>query len=400
MFGIAIRPGFCLSTSIKFRGVQHHKMKTIKRKELTDQLRTLGLRAGDVAMMHASLSRLGMIEGGADTVVEAVLDATGPQGTLLTPAFTAGLWNNALTKPDCRDACPRDLCPSQHPSHEGAIPNAALARAGRLRSCHPTHSWVGNGPQAERLLRDHRDSPTFCGRGNPFEPLVQADGCLLTLGVGVDRITLWHYFEDVWQLPYLGVVHPEERHVSHCADGRRIQYEFPELMQEVVRACGFLREGPVGRGQGGLIRARTFHDFLATILTDDPYCLIVRPADRTSGNLAIDAMRKAERMVRAWKQRPVDGAKAKPPGVFANRGAGVVREDCPAFAGWHRPSQADVPLPTDGSQPREGAMPLCAANDRHPELFRFGGLFNQHGRCSCGNCPWHHQFPFEKNQPT
>lgn len=355
-------------------------MKSIKREELAEQLRNLGLRPGDAAMMHASLSQLGWIDGGAATVVESVLDAMGPDGTLLTPAFTAGLWNDALVMPDCRDTCPADLCPSQHPSHEGAIPNAALARAGRLRSCHPTHSWVGNGPQAEALLRGHRDSPTFCGTGNPFEPLVELDGGLLTLGVGVDRITLWHYFEDVWQLPYLGVKHPRARHVSHCAEGRRIQYEFPELMQEVIRACGLIHEGPVGRGRGGLIRARTFRDFLATILTDDSYCLVVRPLNRTSRNLARDAMRKAERMIAVWEQRRIDGAGAKAPEVFPDAGSDIVREDCPAFAGWT-------------TTPSDEPIPLCAANDRHPDLFKFGGAFNRHGRCCCGRCPWHHQFP-------
>ncbi len=186
-------------------------MQSITREALAEQLRDLGLQPGDAAMVHASLSQLGRVEGGAATVVEAVLDAMGPGGTLLTPAFTAGLWRDALVMPDCREFCPRRLCPSQHPSHEGAIPNAALARPGRLRSCHPTHSWVGNGPQAEELLRGHCESPTFCGPGNPFEPLVERDGWLLTIGVGVDRITLWHYFEDVWQLPYLGVRAPAAR---------------------------------------------------------------------------------------------------------------------------------------------------------------------------------------------
>lgn len=355
-------------------------MKTTTREELVADLTALGLRSDDAAMMHASLSQLGWVEGGAPTVVEAVIEAMGPGGTLLTPAFTAGLWNDALVMPDCRDDCPRDLCPSKHPSHEGAIPNAALARVGRLRSCHPTHSWVGNGPKAAAMLKGHRDSPTFCGPGNPFEALVEADGCLLTLGVGVDRITLWHYFEDVWQLPYLGTVHPAERHVSHCTDGRRIQYEFPDLMQEVVRECGILHERRVGQGMGGLIRARTFRDFLATILTDDPYCLVVRPADRTDGDLARDASRKAERMVQAWSERRVDSSTASAPKVFAHAEVDVVREDCPAFAGRH----------PDG---RGNDIPLCAANDRHPDLFKLGGVFNQHGRSCCGNCSWHHSFP-------
>jgi len=33
--------------------------------------------------------------------------------------------------------------------------------------------------------------------------------------------------------------------------------------------------------------------------------------------------------------------------------------------------------------------PQTVLAHRHPELFRYGGLFNQHGKTTCGHCPWH-----------
>lgn len=57
---------------------------------LTADLRRLGLRPGDCVMLHSSLSRLGWVEGGASTVVEACLDAVDGKGTRITPAFTQG----------------------------------------------------------------------------------------------------------------------------------------------------------------------------------------------------------------------------------------------------------------------------------------------------------------------
>ena len=53
----------------------------------------------------------------------------------------------------------------------------------------------------------------------------------------------------------------------------------------------------------------------------------------------------------------------------------LVREDCPAFVGYHEAA---------GKR-----WPLCRANGRHPELFRYGGVFNEHGKTTCGRCPWH-----------
>lgn len=348
-------------------------MSAIKGRILIDDLRSLGVRSGDCVMLHSSLSNLGSVEGGAETVVEAFLEAMGPEGTLVTPAFTPGAWVEHLAMPDCRTCCPQDFCPSSWPSHEGAIPNAALRRPGRLRSCHPTHSWVANGARAAELLRDHRHASTPCGRGNPFEKLVELDGCIVILGVGVNTITLWHYFEDILQVPYLGHYHPTERHLSYCTAGRRIQYEFPGIMQEVVRASGIMNFGGVGRSMSGLVRARRFKQFMATIMANDPYCFVVRPPDRQSRDLAIDALQKAAAMLRAWAAGPRDlPQKIDWPKDDDNE---IVREDCPAFLGYYE---------AGGRQ-----WPLCRANGRHPELFSYGGVFNEHGKTTCGRCPWH-----------
>ena len=354
-------------------------MKKITRQMLVEDLKRLGVRDGDCVMLHSSLSSLGHVEGGAEAVVEAFLDAMGPQGTLLTPAFTEGAWTEHLAMPDCRECCPRDFCPSTWPSHEGAIPNAALRREGRLRGCHPTHSWVASGARAEEVLRDQQHSPTCCGRGTPFEKVVELDGCIVILGVGVNTITLWHYYEDILQVPYLGHYHAEERHLSYCTAGRRIQYEFPGIMMDVVRASGILTRGGVGRSTSGLIRARTFRKFLATVMTDDLCCFVIRPPDRHNGDLAVDALQKGAAMLRAWRDQPCD----LPPTVDwpAGNDDDLVREDCPAFTGYHE---------ADGSR-----QPLCRANDRHPELFHHGGVFNKLGKTTCGRCPWHLRFPVE-----
>ena len=357
-------------------------MRRVSLQRLVEDLRRLGVRDGDCMMLHSSLSRLGWVDGGAETVVEAFLAAVGAAGTLLTPAFTEGAWSEHLAMPDCRDCCPRELCSSRWPSHEGAIPNAALARRGRLRSCHPTHSWVANGARAAEMLRDHQHASTPCGRGNPFEKLVEVDGCIVTLGVGVNAVTLWHYFEDLLEVPYLGHYHAAERHLSYCTAGRRIQYEYPGIMQDVVRASGILHFGRVGRSQSGLMRARAFRRFMATIVADDPYCFVVRPPDRHRGDLAIDALRKAAGMLCAWEEKPCDETPAiRWPG---GRDEDIVREDCPAFAGWHEAGH--------------GTVPLCRANDRHPELFRLGGVFNERGKTTCGRCTWHHRYPARQGE--
>jgi aminoglycoside 3-N-acetyltransferase len=363
-------------------------VKKIDRHQIASELSDLGIRQGDVVMIHSSLSALGPVNGGAETVVDALLDSVGPSGTLLVPAFRDSVWGSPgdFANTDC--SCLQEWCRSQQPGFQGAIPEAVRSRAGSLRSCHPTHSWVALGPASQAILRGHRDSLTPCGRGSPFESLISNDGCILTLGVGVDRVTFWHYYEEVLNVPYVGHYWPVQRHLNHCVTGRRIQYEFPGLVQDISRQSGILKTGPVGKSTSGLMRARVFDAFLATIMTDDPYCLVLRPPTRDCGDLGVDALQKAARMLLAWAggSRRVEPALVRrqsdfnnPLGPIKAPGPGsVVREDCPAFAGFH--------------QFQEKRVPLCKANDRHPEYFRLGGIFNQYGLATCERCSWHRKF--------
>ena len=59
----------------------------ITREQITGDLKALDIRTGDAVMMHSSLSALGFVDGGAETVVDALLETVGPDGTLLVPAF-------------------------------------------------------------------------------------------------------------------------------------------------------------------------------------------------------------------------------------------------------------------------------------------------------------------------
>ena len=357
-------------------------MAAISRQRLIDELNLLGLCHDDTVMMHSSLSSLGYVDGGAETVVDAILDTLGPKGTLLVPAFHEGVWSDPanFTISDCCP-CPQSLCPSKQPGFQGVIPEEIRQRPGALRSCHPTDSWVALGPKAEQLLSGHRDAPTPCGPGNPFEQLLALDGWILTLGVGVNTVTLWHYYEEILRVPYLGYYWPDKRHLNHCVTGLRIQYDYPGIMQDVCIAAGILKTGPVGKSSSGLMRARQFKEFMATIMADDPYCFVLRPASRHCGDLALDALQKAAAMLRAW----ADGPK-EPPRSFgyplqsprAAKPGDIIRQDCPAFAGF-------------GDAEGE-SVALCRANGRSPEYFQLGGKFDQHGPTTCGHCSWHLKF--------
>jgi len=58
------------------------------RRIIADNLLRLGLRRGGAVLAHSSLRSLGQLPGGAETVITALLDALGPEGTLMMPALS------------------------------------------------------------------------------------------------------------------------------------------------------------------------------------------------------------------------------------------------------------------------------------------------------------------------
>jgi len=362
----------------------------LTRDALAAQLQELGLRAGDCVMMHSSLSALGPVDGGPVAVVDALRCAIGREGTLLAPAFRDSVWGEPedFANSDCDCTRADGLCASRLSGFQGIIAEEVRLRPGALRSCHPTHSWVAWGPAARDLLTGHRGSATPCGAGNPFEELVRRNGQILLLGVGVNSITMWHYGEERIGVPYVGHYWPRERHLNHCVPGRRIYYEYPGIMQDVCRAAGILKTARVGKSISGLISAGEFVKFQATILAADAWCLVVRPPDRNCGDLAVDALRKSAGMLAAWTRgaQPFPSAASETPAAVEPADRGAVREDCPAFTGYHMNAGEEVPL--------------CRANDRHPDYFRAGGAFASHGVATCDRCEWSRRWkPAGKETP-
>ncbi|MCB0115407.1 MAG: AAC(3) family N-acetyltransferase, partial [Caldilineaceae bacterium] len=129
---------------------------------LVDHLHELGLRRGDVVMVHASFRSLGIAD--PEWIIGALLATLGDSGTLLMPALSY-----AQQPPHVHDT-------RSTPSCVGFLPEYFRRRAGTLRSLHPTHSVCGVGAQASSWLGDHREDNTPCGPHSPFHKLLHHGG--------------------------------------------------------------------------------------------------------------------------------------------------------------------------------------------------------------------------------
>jgi aminoglycoside 3-N-acetyltransferase len=152
----------------------------VSRVKLIADLKALGLISGMDVMVHSSLAKIGHVIGGADSVVDALLNVIGKRGTLVMPSFNhrgAQVYNAQTT-----------------PTTNGAIPDRFWRRAGVVRSDHPTHAVSAYGPKALEICSDHTLKGLWT-ENSPIGQLVHGGGYILSLGVDHNATTAYHVAE-------------------------------------------------------------------------------------------------------------------------------------------------------------------------------------------------------------
>jgi aminoglycoside 3-N-acetyltransferase len=248
---------------------------------LLRDLRTLGVSEGDVVIAHVAMSKLGWVVGGAQAVVEALLAAVGPDGTLVMPTQSGHLSDPARWQaPPVPDAW-IDVIRRDMPLFDAALtPTRAMGQVvdsfrghpGAVRSHHPTTSFAACGPMASALMVDHPLTPGL-GEGSPLSRLYDADAQVLLLGVDHGNDTSLHLAEHRATWP------GKRTYVDGAAmlvDGIKgwVSYEDLDLddgdfaaIGDAFAATGGESEGPVGTGRGRRCRQRAIVDFAVSHIT-------------------------------------------------------------------------------------------------------------------------------------
>lgn len=151
------------------------------REELVRDLRKLGLKNGDIVLLHSALSSLGYLEGGVGALIEAFLNVLGKEGTLVVPSFTAGI-----------------------------VPNAVKNDPRAVESIAPTAQVAAIGAKAEEICAEHWRCETAHAEGTPYMKIAQLGGYVCLLGVDQDRNTTLHSAEALLRLPYLKKTEPRQ----------------------------------------------------------------------------------------------------------------------------------------------------------------------------------------------
>ncbi len=232
---------------------------------LKEDLLALGLPRGCAVLTHVSMRAVGASEEGALTLLKALQDVLGPDGTIVAPAFTPQFrdpaeWRYPPEMPEQLKQI-REASGVFDSGSSTALPSAGVfaetlrLQPGCRRSFHPTHSFVAVGPAASQLLAD---TPFHYPLGSHSVParLHSMDGRVLLIGVGMD-VNISLHLAEVWaNVPYIhttaSVRNAAGEYVTmrgsvECQDG------FSKI-EPLLRQARLVRKGYVGSAVSVLIR--------------------------------------------------------------------------------------------------------------------------------------------------
>lgn len=244
------------------------------------QLHQLGIKAGDHLIVHSSLKSLGWVAGGAQAVVEALLETVSQKGTIVMPSQSADnsdpIYWMMPPVPENWHQPIRDQLPAFDPHLSGMRGMGRIAECFHrhpetIRSPHPSHSFMAQGKHAAEWMSEQPIEDSF-GKRSPLAKMMQADVKILLIGVDFDTCTALHYAEFVQDQP---ATSPQGAAV--LVDGQRVwqTYDciemdsdrFPELVKDY---SGEISTGILGQAEVKITAMRPLVEFAIQWLKEHP----------------------------------------------------------------------------------------------------------------------------------
>ena len=216
----------------------------------------------DILFVHSGLSGIGYFTTGPEDVVSVLREFA---GTLAMPTHTY-----------CYPTAPGEpgpvFNPASTPSQNGLLTEAFRKQPGVSRSINATHSIAAVGPRLKALVAGHELLDAPCGRGSPYDRLVEKQAAVLLLGVDFHSYTPLHTAEDAADSPFAYEHSTIDRLRYLNADGHiqerlsRRQSRTPRRFREagdLLQRAGLVRVVGLGRGRILFVPdCAKVHDFL------------------------------------------------------------------------------------------------------------------------------------------
>jgi len=158
-------------------------------KKLVAEFKRIGLEENDVVLVHSSFKSFGGVEGGPQTVIDALLTVIGTEGTLITPRFNFD-FSTYGTPWDIRNT----------PSHMGIISEFVRKDPRSYSVFHPIYSFCIIGKNAKELTQ-FRYKGSY-SKDSIFHKLRTLDAKILQIDQVYKGTTMIHHVEEMLQVNY------------------------------------------------------------------------------------------------------------------------------------------------------------------------------------------------------
>lgn len=170
-------------------------------------LKNIGIQNGDVLEVHASMKSIGFLLGGANTLLDAILETIGFEGTLVMSAHSTDNSEPAYFQNPPVDISLYQTIRENIPGFKGKFDDlngmGQLAIALQKRpsvyfSNHPQVSMMAHGKHAKWITQSHPLNDMF-GLKSPLAKMVELKTKVLLIGVEYDSCTGMHLGEYLSQ---------------------------------------------------------------------------------------------------------------------------------------------------------------------------------------------------------
>jgi len=240
----------------------------VTQRDIEDGLQKLGLGRGDAVEVHSSLSSFGYVQGGASTVVDALMNVVGEDGALVMSAYPVS----------------RALPLTEEEKARGIIWKVRFLKD-------DSEERTGMGVIADEFRRRPKtvlgkNHGRVCAWGRDVElhskgykHLLNVDGWALLLGVGIGRCSSMHLAtvkipDEILEIFKI----PEDIIRDYPADTWAVGYgETPcdpwmKAWEEAKRE-GLIRERRIGNAECKLFKAKAVIGIYEDFLRTDPFGL-------------------------------------------------------------------------------------------------------------------------------
>jgi aminoglycoside 3-N-acetyltransferase len=241
-------------------------------KSLTSAFCDLGVQSGDTLLVHSSYKSLGPVDGGPQTVIDALLAALGSDGTLIMPSFNF----------DFNKGKPWDV--RSTPSQMGILTELVRKDPRAKRVFHPIYSFAIIGKYAE-MLGSLRYKGSY-ERNSVFGKLRDLDGKIMVVGLSyTNSMTFFHHIEQMEGVDYRFLkqftgevtdwdgstkVDTFEMFVRDIDKGVITEVN---PMGELMEKAGVIKSAKIGEADVKLMKANEVYAFTAREMRRDPHLL-------------------------------------------------------------------------------------------------------------------------------